>query len=251
MAHTLRPAASRSSLASALSNSSNTRPLSFLDLPAELRNHIYRILLVSRLIPALRKLCVRNHCSDYALPTLPIHPALLATCRQIHEEATPLLYGENTFTAHASLLTTMPYLVDRRKPICSTDVLRWIRKWYLNVRLDCDARYSPTAAEEAFNGVDELEIETSEAMFRASGHGVLFVFKGIRGVGRAKIIGSGEKSVYRWLEECMMAPLGTIMEDYDEWMTGNGKHMLDAEKEVKRLYPRTGPEYDIWVDGNR
>jgi len=58
----------------------------FLDLPAELRNEIYREVFVadSRL--------------DFAKPTqLSRGAAFLRTCRQVHEEARSILYSENEF----------------------------------------------------------------------------------------------------------------------------------------------------------
>ncbi|KAK4544202.1 hypothetical protein LTR36_004412 [Oleoguttula mirabilis] len=58
-----------------------------LALAPELRNMIYRSVLISA-DP------IDISCEDAATP-----PAILATCRQIKEEATSIYYGENTFSA--------------------------------------------------------------------------------------------------------------------------------------------------------
>ena len=92
-------------------------PSNFFRLPLEIRLEIYKLLLVSRISPgdnqALRwgfhkKLRDCNPISHqfHCRPLSPynVHPAILATCRCINQEATPYLYGSNTFlfsTVHA------------------------------------------------------------------------------------------------------------------------------------------------------
>lgn len=65
------------------------RRAGFLDLPAEIRNDIYRQVLV------------QEEPVDFPLSTSSDRPnlsaALLATCRQINEEAAQILYGDNRF----------------------------------------------------------------------------------------------------------------------------------------------------------
>lgn len=65
----------------------------FMDLSPELRNRIYEYALVSSedLLVGFRK-TYSWFWSGYGLC-----PNLLATCRQINQEATPVLYGANTF----------------------------------------------------------------------------------------------------------------------------------------------------------
>ncbi|KAK3681858.1 hypothetical protein LTR37_020817 [Vermiconidia calcicola] len=60
-------------------------PLLTRKLPAELRKHIYRLVLV------------QLDTIDISLNRTPNEPALLATCSQIHDEALSVYYGENTF----------------------------------------------------------------------------------------------------------------------------------------------------------
>jgi hypothetical protein len=73
--------------------------LTFLDLPGEIRNQIYRQLLI---VPPL------------SVPRLlgdpPIYPQILAVCRKVHNEAKQILYGCNTFLAHPNLLFGLPRL---------------------------------------------------------------------------------------------------------------------------------------------
>ena len=86
--------------------------LSFLDLPRELRDHIYSYTFhVSGAIliythnpyqpePTLRAKIVRNKNSGAVEPqSLSEHTSmgLLQTCRQMHAESSPVLYGDNVF----------------------------------------------------------------------------------------------------------------------------------------------------------
>ncbi|KAF2724013.1 hypothetical protein K431DRAFT_282278 [Polychaeton citri CBS 116435] len=81
----------RTSLRPALDTSARSGPSTktcagFLDLPAELRNDIYRQVFVS------------NKEFDFAQPTnFTRGAAFLRTCRQVHEEARSILYSENSF----------------------------------------------------------------------------------------------------------------------------------------------------------
>lgn len=70
-----------------------------LSIPAEVRIHIYRSLLEACPV-AIRATNSRLYTgySNYSFP-----PNILATNRQIHDEATPILYGENLFIIDASL----------------------------------------------------------------------------------------------------------------------------------------------------
>lgn len=65
-------------------------PVPFLDLPGELRNHIYRYSLVTVDSIAI---------TDGGKVPLWMPPAVLATCRQIRNEALPIYYIENSFMA--------------------------------------------------------------------------------------------------------------------------------------------------------
>jgi hypothetical protein len=199
-------------------------------LPGEIRNAIYELLLTSPLLPSLRKAISMNHFSSYVLPALPLTPTLLSTCRQIHAEASPFLYTRNTFTASPTLLTDMPYLVHPSRPIWCPNVNKSIKRWFVNIRIDCDPRFTEDQVTKAFSGVEELEVEATQAMFRASGNGVLLLFKNVRGVSRAVVQGSVDREFAEYLENCMMSPIGSQLEPFDE--------------ELAR-------KCDVWTHGNR
>ncbi|KAF2240591.1 hypothetical protein BU26DRAFT_202967 [Trematosphaeria pertusa] len=66
----------------------------FMDLPAELRLHIYETLLVdthSYIVPIANLPPARPHVSKS------LQPVILRLSRQIHKEALPVLYSSNTF----------------------------------------------------------------------------------------------------------------------------------------------------------
>ncbi|GIZ47746.1 hypothetical protein CKM354_001083100 [Cercospora kikuchii] len=68
----------------------------FMDLSAELRNRIYRYALVS---PVPLRVAPISSDSGTVIKVASFYylsPGLLATCRQIHQEATAMLYGGNT-----------------------------------------------------------------------------------------------------------------------------------------------------------
>ena len=80
---------SKKRTAPAVASSSMTERAGFLDLPPEIRNDIYRLVLV------------QEEFVDFPLGGPTDRPnlsaALLATCRQISEEAAQILYGDNKF----------------------------------------------------------------------------------------------------------------------------------------------------------
>ncbi|KAI7502073.1 hypothetical protein KC347_g9067 [Hortaea werneckii] len=219
-----------------------------LSLPPELRNEIWRCLLVRISSPspdpkAIDRKKQRHRSPAGREPREPhICTDLLRTCRQANTEATPILYGENTFNAHPSLLATLPSFLLSTLPIRVTlppvthaRVVRLIRKFSLHVRLDTDPRFTSFQAEESFNGVEELEIEVFQAMYGSCDFSVLGLFEGVRGVGRAVVKGSvGDGRYAGWLARSMMCPPGEKPLDPVE------------EQGVGRWEGR-----DVWQDGNR
>lgn len=125
--------------------------------------------------------------------------------------------------------------------------LRSIRRWQITVRLDCDARYTADKLKQAFDGVEQFTLVANESMYRASGLENLLLFAGIRGVGKARVIGSVEKVVAEWLERMIMTAEGTpIPPSLDDWrltaMARDGG--LKSEREGDG-------HYDLWTHGNR
>lgn len=208
----------------------------FLLLPAELRNVIYKLLLTSPYISQMRRLLNRNYCSDYVLPPIYLCLALLSTCKQINSEATSILYGENKFSAHPSLLTSLPHLVKSSKPICHQSVASQIRKWYINVRLDCDPNFTKEQATAAFSGVEEVEIEVYQAQYGSCDYQALMLFVDVRGVKRARVYGSVKEGFGKWLAEVMTSPAGSAALEYEDlaWQSSMAQE-----------------RYDIWTHGGR
>lgn len=209
------------------SEPSITRISPFLALPAELRNEIYTLLLTNPHISALRQIRTRGHVSDYILPFLHLTPSLLRTCRQIYTETHTMLYAANTFAAHPSLLSSMPYLIHPSRPVITGPGLQKIRKWYISVRLDVDPKFDTQKAKDAFSGAEELEIDVYQASYGSCDFSVLRLFEGIRGVKTARIdCSTGCESYARWLEGVMMKDEGKEVEPYEEevwdpWTHGN------------------------------
>ena len=186
------------------------RSFTFLMLPAELRNTIYALLLTAPdHVKQSRRIATRGLCSDYILPPLDLCPALLRTCRQVHEEGASVLYGANQFASHPSLLTALPYLMSPRQPITEGPG-RWkIKRWYIYLRLDVDVRFTAEQLEQAFSNAEELEIEYFQPAYGYNDNSTLKLFEGIRGVGLAKVVGgSGCDAEYaRSLEAMIMRPV--------------------------------------------
>ncbi|KAH6636787.1 hypothetical protein F5144DRAFT_619957 [Chaetomium tenue] len=147
-------------------------PPTFLTLPVELRLEIYTYLLVLPPPPPRETLQATYRCSYAASrsgssltatnskPTL--YPQILRVNTQTHYEALPVLYGQNTFSAHPVRLTAQPTLYhpyctpcrpvatilgtnfaptaisEKRKTALSTTNpnTHLIKKWHLRLRLD-------------------------------------------------------------------------------------------------------------------
>ncbi|KAJ8069419.1 hypothetical protein OCU04_003073 [Sclerotinia nivalis] len=175
-------------------------PLTFLDLPGEIRNQIYHLLLVIRPISIPRPL----------LTDPPICPQILSVCRKVHDEAEQVLYGCNVFIAHANLLTGLPRLRWHYDPISSSRVISIIKKYYIVVRLDCDPNFSAGKARDAFSGMEELTIRVEQSAYRGSGsdYKALRLFEDVRGVKETNVSGSvtGFPVYVEWLKDVMKMP---------------------------------------------
>ncbi|EAQ90738.1 predicted protein [Chaetomium globosum CBS 148.51] len=144
----------------------------FLTLPVELRLEIYTYLLVLPPPPPRETLQATYRCSYAASPSgssltttnskPTLYPQILRVNTQTYYEALPVLYGQNTFSAHPVRLTAQPTLYHpyctpcrpvatilgtnfaptaisgERKPALSTTNpnTHLIKKWHLRLRLD-------------------------------------------------------------------------------------------------------------------
>ncbi|KAI9640202.1 hypothetical protein NHQ30_011440 [Ciborinia camelliae] len=170
-------------------------PLTFLDLPGEIRNQIYHLLLIIPHISTPRPLGGDP----------PIYPQILSVCRKVHDEAEQILYGSNVFIAHPNLLKGLPRLRWKYDSISSSRLVSTIKKYYIIVRLDCDPNFSAVEAEDAFNGVEELTIKVEQSKSGGSDYQVLRLFEGVRGVKKTKVYGNvtGFPAYVEWLQDVM------------------------------------------------
>jgi hypothetical protein len=198
--------------------------LTFLDLPGEIRNQIYRLLLIIPDISTPRPL------GDPRL-----YPRILRVCHKVNEEAKQILYGSNVFLAHPNLLTGLPRLRLYYDTIRSVPLIALIRRFHIRVRLDCDPNFSAAAAKDAFSGVEELTMEVFQAQFGSSDYRVLELFQDVRGVHKVRIYGSvtAFPEYANWLRDAMRSPKGSAVKAFQK----------APEQEVG--------SYDIWtVSGN-
>lgn len=181
-------------------------PLSFLDLPGEIRNQIYKELLLILPLSTPRM-----------LGDPPIYPQILAVCRKVHEEARQILYGCNTFLAHPNLLADLPRLRLYYDAISEKRLIDQISRYHIRVRLDCDPRFSTVQVQNAFTGVEELTVEVFQAQFGGSDYSVLKRFESVRGVKNARIYGSiyAFPEYANWLQNAMMSRIGTAVKQFN------------------------------------
>lgn len=239
-----------------------------LSLPAELRVPIYTFILT---LPTCRKLIDANDIfSDAsrgssgasvissATKAPPNVTAILTTCRLTAEEASPLLYSLNTFTAHSTLMTSLPSpLLSPSHKILNPVHVRNIRKWHIHVRLDVDPRFTEEQVTAAFTGCEELTVDCTEAMFRSAGCGVVLLFAGVRDVGRVKIRGGGvDDGVRDWLQRRMRKPIG--WEGDGKWWESAGADVWARRGMDRSVVGDAGGTnagassgYEVWTHGNR
>jgi len=179
-----------------------------LRLPGEIRNQIYGLLLIAPPPDTPRPLGSNPK----------IHPRILSVCHQIYREASDVLYGKNTFIAHYSLLSSLPQLRRWHHPITSATLIAMIKRYHIYVRLDCDPGFTVETVRDAFTSIEELTVEVFQSQFGSSDHTVLRLFEEIRGVKRARVLGSitAFPEYISWLENAMMSPKGTGVVEYVE-----------------------------------
>ena len=196
--------------------------LRFLDLPGEIRNQIYRQLLI------VAPLSIPRFLGDPL-----IYPQILSTCRKVHEEAKQILYSCNTFLAHPNLLSGLPRLRLYYDSISSLTLISLIQRYHINIRLDCDPNFSMAKATDAFSGVEELTVEVFQAQFGSSDYKVLRLFEGVRDVKRARVYGSvtAFPEYVSWLEAAIVTPKGNTVEVFDK----------------EKVIPLQVKPYDIWT----
>lgn len=220
-------------------------------LPAELRDLIYEELLCANTPTRLSDLASTLKLPEPATP----YPAILATCKRIYEEAKDLFYPTNIFHAHPSLLADLPHLMTTSKPVLCPTAVSKIKRWQLTVRLDTDPRFTVPQVTAAFSGAEFFELKARQSMFDGCNAAVLKLFTGIRGVKYARVMGSVDEGLARWLEGKMMSPLEE--EGTPEYCGCKGERYArcgDCEKKIKLDGNGSGvwvDERDAWRFGNR
>lgn len=121
-------------------STSPTASCPLLDLPLELRNKIYRYLVVSHLDCKSHPRLWRPLSVDGGRWRIGYFPRdtvipLLLVCRKIHDEAAAVLYGENTFAFHISGLADGPIaFLEWLSPV----YVRLLRRVYVRTGHDVD-----------------------------------------------------------------------------------------------------------------
>jgi hypothetical protein len=145
------------------STTSQIQKQSFLNLPFEIRLEIYSYLLLVNSSPRSRSISTKKVISSSEIWT-----PLLRVNRQVHAETSPILYSQNKWLAHQTLLTSFPRLRSNYKAVTDSSLYPRMRKFHLRVRLDCDAPYDRDTVTKALSGLHELTIETFQAMVGAT-----------------------------------------------------------------------------------
>ena len=188
-------------------------PFPFFKLPPELRLLVYQLLL------------------HFSLPiprgVRPPLVALLVACRQMHHECMPVLYRENTFGAHPSLLTFAP-LAGLERILYNPPPPGNIKRWYITLRLDIDFHHTAEEISLHFSGSEYVEIEATQSEFGASDYRSLELFLGVRDIGKAFVHGSVSSLFSKWLEKVMMAEKGSDPPPLDFGLRGGNEIEYDA-----------------------
>jgi hypothetical protein len=190
----------------------------FLELPPEIRNQIYQLLLTATSPPG--KVSGPSQSE--------VDAAILRVNRKLHAECKALLYANNVFHAHPARLASLPFLRDISRPILSPDCCRLIKRYYIEVRLDIDNPWDGDDCAKAFNGVEELHVVAWQASFGQCNAHNLIPFAKVRGVRHARVEGTSlEPAMVKWLEEVMQSdadrdeiptlPSAENMESWDVW----------------------------------
>ncbi|RYP90209.1 hypothetical protein DL770_003672 [Monosporascus sp. CRB-9-2] len=185
-------------------------PATLLTLPLELRLEIYGYLLT---LPTTRQ---RRRQQADRTKDARLHPAILRACRQLHAEALAFLLETNEFEAHPTLLASFPRLFPfpAGSPVRDAAQAARVRRLRVRVRLDVevpdDGDGNGDEKVRQLSGLRELVLDVWQADWRAAGPRNLRRFEAVRGVGRARVVGSigGFEDYARWLEDTMMCPPG-------------------------------------------
>ncbi|KAI1096798.1 hypothetical protein F5B19DRAFT_6615 [Rostrohypoxylon terebratum] len=190
-------------------------PSTLLTLPLELRLLILSSLLI--LPPTAPPASQNAFPHNPQPPSLSLlHPSILRCNQQLHAEGVPLLYAQNTYLAHPTLLLSLPRLRRSYSPVVTQRLADLITRVHVCVRLDAEPGYDRATATAQLSGKHEVVLEAWQAMWRGSGPDVLRLFEGVRGVRRARVEGSvgGFEEYARWLERAMVREPGARVDPF-------------------------------------
>ena len=194
------------------------RTVTFLELPPEIRNQIYKLLLTFT--------SSRSHTCELCLGEssrnpLNLHPVVLRLSRSIFREASAVLYGCNHFRVlpwrYPPVFADHPSRVIK----CSFHISQ-IRSFHSCIRLDVYRCSDPGFLEAMFSGSEGLDLEVCHACQGCCfeyctgtcedgacqanckcDYAKLKVYEGIRGVKRAVVHGTVPRKYAAWLERNM------------------------------------------------
>lgn len=159
----------------------------FLELPGEIRNQIFRLVLTHNtpvVIRSANQLAAPEHTKLYLCPHI-----LLVSWRTYYEGVS-ILYGENCFQAHRSYLASMLFAMDPARTVIGTFCASLFCKYHVRVRLGCDPFYTPEAVRKAFSGADSLEVEVFRSSWGIGGYDALEGFGSVQNVRKPRVHGS-------------------------------------------------------------
>ncbi|KAL8895172.1 MAG: hypothetical protein Q9207_008276 [Kuettlingeria erythrocarpa] len=142
-------------------NPPRSQDAAFFKLPIELRNAIYRLIVISPLSRAANCRLYSSMCVDEAVFNAGYFKRgtvvpLLQTCHQMHVEASSVLYSENLFLFQFSSLASSPLLFFDLLP---AKYLRLMRKAFLLTRYFLPWPLQPSYYTD--RGVDEMDDDRS------------------------------------------------------------------------------------------
>lgn len=191
-------------------------PFRLLDLPTELRLQILDHMLCHSTPIYTTSAHILTPPRSTLLRLLPL---ILCTSKQLHTEGLPILYGQNTFQAHPTLLKQAVFALEPSRTVTASYCVTLITHWHVRVRLDCDPFYSPGDVVEAFSGCQSVEVEVFRSSWGIGGYGALYGFSKVRGVKRVKVHGSIDSRCARDLEKMMESEEGRV---WIEWVEDEG-----------------------------
>lgn len=223
--------AGSSTVATMLSTKQNKGSKAFriLNLPRELRDQIYRELLLAD------KVCAATF--KYAL-----EPAILRVNRQVHKECIPILYEENTWvliTVNCCNLLNSYLKVNVNYPIVSHSPAGHLDAFFRKPALQVDVRDQGIETQSAQESMLFIAHDLKRGLkYLAAGHDpkqidfslrfdprisrkpevredLLFCLRDIRGVGKTVVTGIETTSTANELATLMMTPMKSLDELFE------------------------------------